>query len=74
AGFDEMQEPVVMKTGNTGDVELLDQCTIECLGGIERETCDKMRNSVKKDGSRVNEIEFIGGDIIREEEFDDIKK
>ncbi|GJT92494.1 hypothetical protein Tco_1081339 [Tanacetum coccineum] len=74
AGFDEMQEPVVMKTGNTGDVELLDQCTVECLGGIERETCDKMRNSVKKDGSRVHEIEFIGGDIIREEKFNENRK
>ncbi|GKA98218.1 hypothetical protein Tco_0826112 [Tanacetum coccineum] len=55
-------------------VELLDQCTVECLGGIERETCDKMRNSVKKDGSRVHEIEFIGGDIIREEEFEEDRK
>nr|GEZ29678.1 hypothetical protein [Tanacetum cinerariifolium] len=41
-------------------VELLDQCTIECLGGMEKETCDKMRNSVKKDGSGVHENEVMG--------------
>ncbi|GKE07460.1 hypothetical protein Tco_1399478, partial [Tanacetum coccineum] len=55
-------------------VELLDQCTVECLGGMERETCDKMRNSVKKDGSGVHEMEFIGGDIIREEGFEEDRK
>nr|GFB51338.1 hypothetical protein [Tanacetum cinerariifolium] len=37
-----------------------DLCTVECLGGMERETCNKMRNSVKKDGSGVYEKEVIG--------------
>nr|GEW59182.1 RNA-directed DNA polymerase, eukaryota [Tanacetum cinerariifolium] len=41
-------------------VELLDQCTVECLGGMERETCNKIRNSVKKDGSGVHEKEVMG--------------
>nr|GEV10383.1 L-2-hydroxyglutarate dehydrogenase, mitochondrial [Tanacetum cinerariifolium] len=41
-------------------VELLDQCTVECLGGMERETCDKMRNSVKKDGSGVHKRKLWG--------------
>nr|GEZ94961.1 hypothetical protein [Tanacetum cinerariifolium] len=69
-------EPVVMKTKNTGigGLELPDRFIVECLGGMERETCDKMRNSVKKDGSGVREMEFIAGDIIKEEGFEDDRK
>nr|GEY07593.1 hypothetical protein [Tanacetum cinerariifolium] len=35
-------------------------CTVECLGEMERGTCDKMRNSVKKDGSEVHEKKVMG--------------
>nr|GEY96253.1 hypothetical protein [Tanacetum cinerariifolium] len=57
-----------------GGLELPDRFIVECLGGMERETCDKMRNSVKKDGSGVREMEFIAGDIIKEEGFEEDRK
>ncbi|GKE04130.1 hypothetical protein Tco_1396148, partial [Tanacetum coccineum] len=52
-------EPVTL---GVGGLELRDDCIVECLGGMEREICEKMRNSVKKNGSGVCEIEFIAGD------------
>ncbi|GJZ15313.1 hypothetical protein Tco_0550990 [Tanacetum coccineum] len=64
-------EPVTL---GVGGLELRDECIVECLGGMEREICEKMRNSVKKNGSGVCEMEFIAGDIIREEGFEEDRK